>query len=245
MANALSREPIGPHNRLRRLGREVIHFEAVPRIRLEPELEAFLEWFNGSLDQVNGLLRAGTAHLWFVTLHPFEDGNGRIGRALTDMAVAQDNHQADGLFRMSSRILNVRKAYYDALQKAQRHSSGLDITTWLAWFLAQVAEASRESERIIQRTLAKAKFWSMHHDDGLNPRQRKALNRLLEAGPGGFEGGMTARKYQGLTHASKPSATRDLAELLARGCLVQTGAGPSTAYALRWDQLLPCGPDQL
>ena len=221
------------------VGRQTIHFEAVPRARLEPELEAFVAWFNASQGQMDGLVRAGLAHLWLVTLHPFEDGNGRIARALTDMALAQDGGRPDGLIRMSARILAVRKDYYAALQNAQEPRQGLDATAWLAWFLAQLEGACGGTEKIIQRTLAKATFWSARRELQLHERQRKVLNRLLDAGPGGFAGGLTARRYGSMTHSSKPTATRDLKELLDNGCLVSRGpGGRSAAYELPWEELL-------
>lgn len=221
------------------LGREVVHFEGVPKAALEAELAAFVAWFNGSRGNVEGLLRAGTAHLWFVTVHPFDDGNGRLARVLADVALAQDAGRADGLVRMSSRILKVRKDYYDLLQKTQTSVRGLDVTPWLSWFLEQMAAACGESERIIQRTLAKAKFWASHRTLDLNERQRKVLNRMLDAGPGGFEGGMNARKYAALTHSRNPTPSRDLAELVAWGCLVHVGGGGrSTAYDLPWEELV-------
>lgn len=221
------------------MGREIVHFEGVSRAHLESALKTFVDWFNSSKGQMDGLIRAGTAHLWFVTLHPFDDGNGRITRALTDMAIAQDESRSDGLFRMSSRILSVRNDYYDALQRAQRFHSGMDATPWLKWFLTQVSEACKESERIIQRTLAKAKFWAFHRDAALNERQRKVLNRMLDAGPSGIEGGMNARKYGSIAHSSKPTSSRDLAELLEHGCIVHVGGGGrSTAYDIPWAELL-------
>ena len=221
------------------VGRQVIHFEAVPRARLEHEMDTFIAWFNGSRGDLDGLIRAGLAHLWLVTLHPFEDGNGRIARALTDMALAQDGGRPDGLIRMSARILAVRKDYYAALQEAQKPRHGLDATAWLAWFLAQLEAACAGTEKVIQRTLAKAAFWSARRELQLNERQRKALNRPLDAGPGGFAGGLTARRYGSITHSSKPTATRDLKELLETGCLVSRGQrGRSASYDLPWEELL-------
>jgi len=219
----------GPH------GREVVHFQAVPREHLELELTAFMNWFNSTRGRMDGLIRAGIVHLWFVTLHPFDDGNGRISRALTDMALAQDGGRVNGLFRMSSRILRVRSEYYAMLEQTQHSHAEMDVTPWMQWFLAQVAEACSESEHIIQRTVAKAKFWATHRDHDLNERQRKVLNRVLDAGPGGFEGEMNARKYASITHSSKPTASRDLAELVAKGCLVHVGGGGrSTSYDIPW-----------
>lgn len=221
------------------LGREVIHYQGVPSERLEAEMAAFVAWFNGSRGKVDGMVRAGVAHLWFVLVHPFDDGNGRVARALTDLASAQDGGGAGGLFRMSSRILAVRHEYYGALREVR----SMDMTPWLVWFLSQVSEACGESERIIQRTLAKARFWATRQGSDLNERQRKALNRMLDAGPGGFEGGMNARKYCAMTRCSKPTASRDLGELLTQGYLVPAGGGGrSTAYGIPWKELMSLTP---
>lgn len=217
------------------IGRETVHFKAVPRASLEENLSSFLDWFNRSNGDLDGLIRAGVAHLWFVTIHPFEDGNGRITRAITDMAISQDENSSENLFRMSSRILKVKEDYYTALESAQNLQTGLVITPWLDWFLHQVESACIESEFIIKNTLCKAKFWAMHHEDNINPRQRKALNRLLDAGPEGFEGGLTNRKYANLTKTSPTTAFRDLDELVSLGCLLQGGAGGrSTSYDIPW-----------
>lgn len=220
----------------------VIHFLAVPRDRLEMELDRFMGWFNDRGQSPEGLIRAGIAHLWFLTLHPFDDGNGRIARALGDLALAQDRAaipkaRTPGL--VSSRILQVRSAYYAALQEAQSFGQGLEVTTWLGWFLDQLAQASRLTERIIQRVLAKGAFWARHRETPINERQRKELNRLLDAGPDGFAGAMTTRKYTSLTRCSPITASRDLTELAAAGLLVSHGAGRSTGYALPWEELIP------
>jgi len=221
------------------VGREIVHFEAVPRELLEADLDAFISWFNGSRGTVNGLVRAGMAHLWLVTLHPFEDGNGRLARAVTDLALAQDEARSDFLYRMSARINAVKGDYYSALKQAQAYESDLDITPWLQWFLAQVPEACEGAERTIKQTLAKVAFWSQHRELDLNERQRKVLNRLLDAGPGGFEGGINARKYESLAKTTKATATRDLAALVQAGCLVHVGGGGrSTSYDIPWEQLL-------
>jgi Fic family protein len=185
---------------------------AVPRERLESELASFIAWFNQDAGQgpLDGLVRAGLTHLWFVTLHPFDDGNGRIARALTDLA----------------------------LEHAQAFRNGLEVTPWLSWFLRQVAEACAQSEQIVRRTFAKGAFWVQHREDPINGRQRKVLNRLLDAGPGGFQGGMTTRKYASLTHCSLITASRDLSELARSGCLTAFGGGRSTAYGIPWDAFL-------
>jgi Fic family protein len=216
-----------------RIGRERVHFEAPPRTRLTAELERFLEWFDSPPHDVDGLMRAGLAQLWFVTLHPFEDGNGRLARAITDMALAQDERQPMRAFSLSSQILRERDAYYAILERTQKGS--LDVTNWLAWFLTQVESAAKASEATIANTLAKARFWLVHQATDLNERQRKILNRLLDAGRAGFEGGMNTRKYLSLTRTSRVTAYRELADLVEKGCLEPTGqGGRSSAYQLVW-----------
>jgi Fic family protein len=216
-----------------RPGRERVHLEAPPRTRVPGELALFLRWFDDSRDRVEGLLRAGVAHLWFATLHPFEDGNGCLARAITDMALAQDERQPMRVFSLSAQLLRERETYYAVLESAQRR--GLDVTEWLRFFLPQVEAAATAAERTIAATLAKARFWLRHQSTDMSPRQRKVVHRLLDAGPGGFEGGMNTRKYAGLTKTSRATAYRELADLVAKGCLRPTGGGGrSSAYELVW-----------
>lgn len=215
------------------IGRERVHFIAPPREGLEGELERFLAWFNDPPPGLEGLIRAGLAHLWFVTLHPFEDGNGRLARAITDMALSQDEHQPMRLFSLSAQILRERESYYVVLEQAQR--GGLEVTDWLVWFLEQVEAAATAAEQTVANTLAKARFWLRHQTTALNERQRKVLNRLLDAGPGGFVGGMNTRKYMGLTRTSRATAYRELADLVEKGCLRPTGrGGRSSGYEVLW-----------
>ena len=215
------------------MGREQVHFTAPPRIGLEVELERFLAWFNDTPVAFDGLVRAGLAHLWFVTLHPFEDGNGRLARAITDMAISQDERQPMRLFSLSAQILRERKSYYEVLELTQR--GGMDVNAWLMWFLAQVEAAATASETTVANTLAKARFWLRHQAIDLNERQRKALNRLLDAGPAGFEGGMTTRKYMSLTKTSRTTAFRELSDLVEKGCIAPTGkGGRSSGYDIAW-----------
>lgn len=215
------------------MGREHMHFIAPPRDGLESELENFLAWFNTPPADLDGLIRAGLAHLWFVTLHPFEDGNGRLARAITDMALSQDEQQPMRFFSLSAQILRERESYYDILERTQR--GGLDVTDWLAWFLTQVEAAATAAEQTVANTLAKARFWLRHQAADLNERQRKALNHLLDAGPDGFEGGINTRKYMSLTKTSRATAYRELAELVGKGCLMPTGkGGRSSGYEIVW-----------
>lgn len=212
------------------IGRERVHYVAPPRQRLEREMRAFLDWFNHPPGGLDGLLRAGLAHAWFEILHPFEDGNGRVGRALADQALAQDARRPVRLYSLSARFMSRRDDYYAALEKLSR--GGLDVTPWLAWFLAQLEAAARASESTVGHVIRKARFWVRHARTELNERQRKALNRMMDAGPSGFEGGMTNRKYASLTGASPATAQRDLAGLVGRGCLAPVGSGRSARYEL-------------
>lgn len=210
-------------------GREKIHFEAPPRLGLEKEMQVFLDWFNNPPDHLDGLIRAGLAHLWFVIIHPFEDGNGRLGRAITDMAIAQDEKSSIRLFSLSAQIMRERNNYYKILEKSNHH---LDVTPWLAWFLQQVTLSCIAAENQIETVLAKARFWLKHKNTFLNEKQRKVLNRLLNEGEN-FKGGMNTRKYMSLTYTSRATAYRELADLVAKGCLEARGSGRSVSYIIR------------
>jgi Fic family protein len=212
------------------IGRERVHFEAPPTDRLSSEMKTFLAWFNDTPKDLDGLLRAGLAHAWFEVIHPYEDGNGRVGRALLDRALAQDENRSTRLYSMSARFEARRDEYYDALGA---FSTGtLDATPWLQWFLVQVNAAAKTSEHTVNRVISKAQYWARNAEVILNERQKKALNVLVDAGPKGFVGGMTNRKYASLTKTSAPTAQRDLADLVEKGCLVLTGAGRSVRYEL-------------
>jgi Fic family protein len=211
-------------------GRERVHYVAPPRTRLERELHRFLAWFNDPPPALDGLLRAGLAHAWFEVLHPFEDGNGRVGRAVLDRALAQDEKRPVRLYSVSARFMARHDDYYASLERLSR--GDLDVTPWLAWFVAQVEAAARASEATVGHVIRKARFWVRHADAALNERQRKALNCMLDAGPPGFEGGMNNRKYASLTRSSPATAQRDLADLVARGLLAPVGRGRSARYEL-------------
>ena len=212
------------------IGRQRVHYEAPPRKGLEKQLKSLLAWFNDPPDKIDGLLRAGIAHAWFELIHPFEDGNGRVGRALLDRALAQDENRSSRLYSLSARIMAVRSEYYRALENLSR--GNLDATDWLHWFLEQVAAACGDSAGTVERVLQRTRFWMRHTQSSLNERQRKVINTLLDAGPEGFVGGLTNRKYAHLTHTSPATAQRDLAELVAQGVLRVDGAGRSVRYAL-------------
>jgi Fic family protein len=217
------------------IGCERLHFEAPPRSGLEVELARWLDWFQHPPEGLDGLLRAGLAHLWFITLHPYEDGNGRLARAITDRALAQlEPAQGEVLIRrafgLSARIMKERKGYYAVLERTQR--GGLEVSAWLAWFLEQVCEAARLHGAVVDAVQAKALFWWRHRHSGFNPRQCKLLNRLLDAEPEGFEGGMTLRKAASLTGVSRATDWRDLSELVELRALEPIGAGRSRAYRI-------------
>jgi Fic family protein len=213
------------------LHRERVHYEAPPRNRLEHQMQLFLEWFNTESIQLDGLIRAGIAHLWFEVLHPYEDGNGRVGRAVLDKALAQDEKRSERVYSISTQLYRVRDEYYTALERASR---GLDTTAWLDFFLRQVSAAAQASEQAIGTVLEKARFWMAHGGKPLNERQRKAVNLMLDKGRGGFEGGMTNAKYARLTKASPATAQRDLAGLVGGGMLQLIGGGRGARYDVRW-----------
>jgi len=212
------------------IGKQLVHYEAPPRTRLERELKRFVQWFNAPPADLDGLLRAGVAHAWFELIHPFEDGNGRVGRALLDRALAQDESRSVRLYSLSARFMAARNEYYDALQALSRGT--LDATDLLRWFLDQIVAACADSAHTVERVLAKARFWMRHGQSRLNVRQQKALNALLDAGPDGFVGGMTNKKYGHLNRVSPATAQRDLADLAVRGVLKAQGGGRSARYEL-------------
>ncbi|MGH8203754.1 MAG: Fic family protein [Steroidobacteraceae bacterium] len=214
------------------VGRETVHYEAPPSVAVRAEMRSFLDWFNRTRKEpLDGILRAGLAHVWFESIHPYEDGNGRIGRAIVDMAIAQDARAPTRLHGISSELRRRQTAYYDALNRAQRGSG--EVTDWLAWFTDAFAAACRASAALIDESLVRARFWAEHRELALNERQRKVIHRMLEAGPGRFEGGLTQRKYVGLTGASPATAARDIGALVKGGLLVPgAGAARSAHYHL-------------
>jgi len=219
------------------MGKERIHFEAPPGETVEAEMRQFLRWWESSRKGTDGILRAGLAHLYFVIIHPFEDGNGRIARALTDMALAQDEKLQVRYYSLSSQIMEERRGYYDILEKCTK-SDNVDVTEWLVWFLECFERAIQRSDKIIGNVLAKAEFWQQHAQTGLNERQKKVLNRLLDVGPGGFEGGLTTRKYVSIAKVSRATAFREISDLLEKKILRQlSGKGRSVHYDLIWPQV--------
>ena len=212
-----------------RIGRETVHYQAPPSGVVPAEMDAFLTWLNSS-SEPSGLVKAALAHLWFETIHPFEDGNGRVGRAIVDLVLARGAGEPSRVLRISQRLLARRGDYYEQLERAQHGS--LDVTPWVVWFTEQVHAAFDMTASVVDLSLAKAMFWNQHRAKDLSPRQRKAVNALLDAGPGGFEGGMSTRKYENLTGAARATASRDLVDLQALGLVAQVGAGRGTRYYL-------------
>lgn len=218
------------------MGREVVHYEAPPSADVPRHMRAFLDWFEATTPDrhmrtqsaVDGIARAAIAHLWFETIHPFEDGNGRIGRAIVDMAIAQHLRQPIRLYSLSRQLLAVREDYYNALNTAQR--GDLDATRWVGWFVRQCTAAYSAANLVVDQALEKLRFWHRHAAAVINERQRKVLQRLLDAGDGGFVGGLNAEKYMHMTGTSKPTATRDLALLVVNKQLWKSGAGKALRY---------------
>jgi Fic family protein len=221
------------------VGRQKIHYEAPAADRVKGEMVKFLEWFDGK-EQEDPLLKAAIAHLWFVTIHPFEDGNGRIARAIGEMCLARSDGSAQRFYSMSSQILEERKEYYEVLEKTQ--SGPLDITKWLLWFLGCLDRAIEQSNQITSSALEKELFWKTLKQKkvSLNSRQIKVLNRLFS----GFEGKLTRLKWMKLTKASSRTALRDMEDLIAIGVIEQEEAGGrSTSYRLKKivEQKIPQG----
>ncbi|MFM5331507.1 Fic family protein [Aeromonas veronii] len=221
-----------------RVDRPTVHFEAPPRAALDDQLAEFIPWFNQTRHDptMDPLLRAAIIHFWFVTLHPVDDGNGRLTRALTDLALSQADSQGIRLYAMSVAILEWRADYYRALESTQKGT--LDITSWICWFLDTLDYSIELALQVIARSLAKAHFWLRHCHDGLSPEQTKVVNRLLDGGKEGFENGINASQYQKVARVSKATATRHLAQLVDRGCIEKLpGGGRNTRYQIRWGDI--------
>jgi Fic family protein len=208
------------------IGKEKVHFQAPKAKRLAADMRTFLDWFNANahIDQV---LKAGQAHLWFVTIHPFHDGNGRIARAIADMALARSENSPQRFYSMSAQIRQERAAYYNIFEQTQKGT--LDITPWMEWFLGCLGRAIEGAQTTLGTVLAKARFWERIANFPINERQRVVLNRL----PDGFEGKLTTTKYAALAKCSQDTALRDILPLVERGILVRNPeGGRSTSYAL-------------
>ena len=210
-------------------GRERVHFEAPPAARLDAEMGAFLDWFEAPAE-TDAVLKAGLAHLWFVTIHPFEDGNGRIARAVADMALARSERSPHRFYSMSSQIRAERNAYYEVLERTQRGTT--DVSEWMGWFLGCLGRSIENSAAALGGVLGKARFRERAAGLSLNERQRLVLNRLLD----GFEGKLTTSKWAKLAKCSQDTALRDIAFLVAHGLLARNpGGGRSTSYGLATD----------
>jgi Fic family protein len=213
-------------------GREVVHYEAPPSREVPAQMARFLAWFaetspvNGKV--FDGLARTAIAHLWFESIHPFEDGNGRIGRAIADMAMAQHFRAPVRLYSLSRQLLTSRSEYYDGLNQAQRGDA--DVTAWVQWFARQCTAAFDTASKVIDQAIEKKHFWDRNATYGLHERQRKVLQRLLDDGNGGFLGGLNVEKYIKMTGVSKATATRDLAEMVEGGQLWSHGVGKAVRY---------------
>jgi Fic family protein len=208
------------------VGRQKVHFEAPPARLLDAEMSDLLAWFNAD-QKDDPLIKAGIAHLWFLTIHPFDDGNGRIARAVGDMALARADQSPQRFYSLSAQIQRERKDYYDMLELTQKGS--LDVTDWLEWFLGCLLRAMQGAEVTLAAVMLKANFWQRWAGTPMNERQIKLVNRLLD----GFEGKLTSSKWAAVAKCSPDTALRDINELVACGILTKTPAGGrSTAYEL-------------
>ena len=208
------------------IGREKVHYQAPKAKRVPGEMASFLKWFNAP-PAIDPVMAAGLAHLWFVTIHPFEDGNGRMDRAIADMALARSEKSTQRFYSMSAQIRLERSVYYEVLERTQQ--GGLEITPWLEWFLGCLDRAIEGAEQILTGIFHKARFWESHAKKPFNERQRMILNRLFD----GFDGKLTSSKWAKLAKCSQDTASRDIDDLVKRGVLVkEPGGGRSTSYAL-------------
>ena len=207
------------------MGKETVHFEAPSADKVPTEMVAFLDWFNGYQD-IDPVLKAAIAHLWFVTIHPFEDGNGRITRAITDMQLARCDQSKQRFYSMSSQIQAERNTYYTILETTQK--GDLDCTTWVKWFLNSLLHSMEQTNETIGAILKRAQFWKTHQATDFNPRQQKILQLLLDD----FFGKLTVSKYAKITKVSTDTSLRDIQDLVSKGVLEQEGSGRGTSYKL-------------
>lgn len=208
------------------IGKETVHFQAPDASLIPQEMEAFINWFNSN-DDLEPVIKAGLAHLWFVTIHPFDDGNGRIARALTDMLLARSDGSQRRFYSLSAQVRLERKGYYEILESVQ--NDDLDITQWLIWFLKCLLNALNSSDNILAKIFKKAHFWKQHSSTEINQRQRLMINKLLN----GFEGNLTTSKWAKIAKCSQDTALRDIQDLIAKKILRKTqSGGRSTNYEL-------------
>jgi len=209
------------------LGKEKVHYQAPDSDRIEPEMKIFLDWFENE-HELDLVLKAAIAHFWFVTIHPFDDGNGRIARAITDMALARSDKSIRRFYSMSAQIRVERKQYYEKLESTQKGDS--DITAWILWFLQCLTNAINSTEDTLSKILKKAEFWKIHSTTILNDRQQKIINRLLD----GFDGKLTSSKWAKINKCSQDTALRDIQDLIKKDILQkEASGGRSTNYELR------------
>jgi len=216
------------------VGHHKVHYAAPSPEGLAVQVDAFLTWFNQTNPNtgsrpMEGLVRASLSHLWFETLHPFDDGNGRIGRAILQLALGQDMGQAGRVVTLSRQIESCKDQYYSELERAQR-SKSMDVTAWVEWMLLQISQASEFASRTIDSAVQRIKFQAIMATVALNERQQKTMKKLLDAGPKGYIGGMTTRKHEQIAQTSTPTAARDLIQLEQLGLLKRQGEGRSTRY---------------
>jgi len=208
------------------LGNETVHFEAPPAAQIAAEMSTFLDWYNAEVG-MDEVLKAGIAHLWFVTIHPFDDGNGRIARAIAEMTLARSENSSQRFYSLSSQILNEQRAYYEILERTQREA--MNITHWLDWFLGCMARAIDRSQATLATVMFKARFWEKHASESFSVRQIKVLKKILD----GFEGKLTSSKWAKLAKCSQDSAYRDIIDLMERGVLIKNlEGGRSTNYSI-------------
>ncbi|GAO42733.1 hypothetical protein FPE01S_01_17510 [Flavihumibacter petaseus NBRC 106054] len=208
-------------------GREIVHFEAPDAVRLPAEMNSFIRWFNEDLT-TDPVIKAAITHLWLVTIHPFDDGNGRIARAVTDKQLARADGTSKRFYSMSAQIRKERKEYYAVLESTQKGS--LDITSWISWFLECLNRSIDATVFLLDAVLYKAVFWEFHSRTGMNERQRLMVNKLLD----GFEGKLNSSKWAKITKTSQDTALRDIQDLVDKDVLEkETGGGRSTSYDLR------------
>ncbi len=213
------------------IGQEKIHYQAPPASKLSSIMIDFLSWWKETQDSFDGVIRAGVAHFYFVTIHPFADGNGRIARALTDMALAQDDGLIKRYYSLSNQIIRDKQQYYQILENTQKGK--LDLTSWLLWFLESFEQSLYNTDFLLKNIFFKVEFWRKHRAVLMNSRQRKVINKLLDMGKGNFIGGLTTRKYVALTKASRATAYRELNDLLNKKILkLNPGRGRSASYDL-------------
>jgi Fic family protein len=217
-------------------GREKVHYEAPPAEKIEQEMQKLLTWWQDTVPTkavIDPVVRAGIAHYWFVAIHPFDDGNGRIARALTDMALAQADGATKRCYSMSATIIENRNSYYQVLEQTSKGTGNL--STWMLWFLDCYEKSMLHTQKTMEKVLGISRFWQHVAPLAMNERQRKVVRKLLETGEGGFTGGLTAKKYLAMTKTSRATGTRDLADLVAKGILLSEGERAGTRYELNWE----------